>query len=80
MGDMQLERSMALEPPEGPGSPLALPWADGHEVGGGGALGAAEGGWRPGGTHGANSRELRWIKTCLLTPFSKERSPWLQGS
>lgn len=80
MGDMQLEQTTTLALPECPGSPLALPGADGHMVGVGGALEPAEGGWKPGGTHSTISRQLCWIKTCVLTPFSKERSPWLQGS
>ena len=75
----QLERSMGLALPKCPGSPQALPWAGGQEVGSGEALWPAGRGWRPSGTHGAGSRELRWIKAYVLTPFSKDISPLAPG-
>lgn len=75
----QLERSMGRALPECPGSPQALPWAGGHEVGGGEALGPGGGGWRPGGAHSAGSRQLRGVKACVLPPFSEDVSRLAPG-
>lgn len=69
----------------GPGTARA-PWltagiAVGWRIRGGmgEALGPGGGGWRPVGTHSAGSRQLRWVKACVLTPFSKDVSPLAPG-